>query len=183
MKKGFKRFLMAFVVLGAIFTLAACGNEEAATLESSHTYSDTVPFEYQGTVLGDTHSVYLVNLYSDGTYKVVNTSVSIIGGANGGSTVWEYYGTYEKGEAVDGFIPLTLNDPTRAIYTSYSTMGGYAFNYDSANVEDFSTVELGGGIMVETEKGFFSYVPTKDFEIVTNALNEETSQLAISSDE
>jgi len=178
-KKVFVKFASITMALGLVFTLAACGEEETeAVMESSHSYGEAGDFEYEGTVLGMEVDAVLVDLYDDGTYRVTKSSVVTMNGSASGSTFWEYYGEYEKGEPSSGFKELTLQDPTRAIYTSYSTMGGYAFQYDSATVEDWSTVELAGGIAVEDEADFLSHVPGETFYIALNSNNEETAQLS-----
>ena len=176
MKLAAKVFSLVMVVM-ALVALTACSQKEA-TLESSHAFSETTPFEYGGTRLGDNHESYLVNLYSDGTYSLVYSKVTILGGTNGGVTIWESFGKYVKGGAADGFLELTLEQATRAVYTSYSTLGGYAFAYDSASVEDWSTVELGGGIMVGDEATFLSNAPERTFFVVLNTQGELTAQLS-----
>ncbi|ERJ12263.1 hypothetical protein [Haloplasma contractile] len=174
----FKKGFLLLAMLGVMLTLAACSSEEEAKITDSYVYSETAPYEYQGAEIGSTVESYRLNLYDDGTYNMVRTGVTVISGSNAGTTVWESFGTYEKGDKVDGFTSLTLSDANRAIYTSYSTMGGFSFNYDSEKVEDWSIVELGGGIEVEDKADFLSNVEGKTVFIVLNSANDETAQLS-----
>ena len=129
-----KRILSAIacVAMLALTTgmMTGCGSKEAK-LENQAVCSTIEDFEYGGKTLGTDESTYLLRLMDDDKYTMTVTTLTNMGGSVLGSTGYVTYGTYERGEVSDGAEEINLKAPAKVVYSSQSTMGGYAFDYDT----------------------------------------------------
>lgn len=132
-----KKKLLSPISCIAALTLTAgmmtgCGTVKEAKMENQAICSTIGDFEYGGTTLGTEESTYYLQLMDDKTYEMTVTKMTNMSGSVLGVIGYVTYGTYEKGQVTDGSEEITLKAPTRVTYSSQSTMGGYAMDFDTA---------------------------------------------------
>lgn len=152
-----KRSILSFVaaltfVGGAFVGLTSCG-EEAAVIENNYAYGEVNSNAYGGS----TTDVYSLNFYSDSTYELVKSTLTIGYGMNLGTTTLEVYGTYTVGTSEDGWTSYALSTADRIVLNSYSDMGGFALYLDTGSSSQTYPAE----IPAETE-GEKVYVNSKE---------------------
>ena len=172
--------MLNMVMLVAILTMTLVGcADNTPELVETYANGDTWEYIYGDTVMGSTYGATSVETYSDDTYAMKYTEVIDMGGMAAGTTVITAYGSYVKGETKDGFIDLILEAPTHLIYDSYSTLGGYAFDYDTNIDTEFI---IPGGDDVAMDKDTFlsrlDYTESKTLYIALDSNNNETTRLA-----
>ena len=115
--------------LVAVMAFAACGGEgkTTATLTATYVNGSTASNSYGGFD-ADT---YQFNVYDDGSYVMVHTTVNYGYSMCLGTTVVTTYGTYKAGASVDGYTPYELSEATRVVLNSYSRAGGYDIYVDT----------------------------------------------------
>ena len=124
---------LAAVVLATVAFTACSGASITATYVN-------------GTVAGNGYggqdsTVYQLNLYDDGSYEMVETTLVYAYSMNLGTTAVTTYGTFTAGEAVDGYTEYTLSEATRVILNSYSLAGGFNIGVDTELTTEYP-VEL-----------------------------------------
>ncbi|MBQ2901464.1 MAG: hypothetical protein IJE49_06400 [Agathobacter sp.] len=130
MKKRITALLLCAVMVVSAFALTACGGKEA-TLKGNYESGAMGDYLYGGMKLGTTTTSYDLKLYDDGSYELVVAEIVIMSEMAGGVTNFTVYGTYEDGTVADGYHSVKLSAAERIVYGSYSTLGGYAFDYDT----------------------------------------------------
>lgn len=171
-----KKAIITMLIGAATLGLVGCGSSEAK-MTGSYTNAISSDLEYGGTVLGKNYDAYALYLYDNNTYTLTYTDTSVISDTVGGTTAITTYGTYEKGEASDGYANVTLKAADRVVYDSYSTMGGYSMSYDTT--VDESYIIPGGDDTSITKEEFVSqlgYAEDKTVYIVLDSSNAETCQ-------
>lgn len=130
MKRKLTAVLLCALMAFSSLLLTACGGSEA-TLVSNHACGLVEEYTYGGTPMGTTSKSWDLKLYDDGSYEMVVSDVTIMSEMAGGVTTYTVYGTYTDGSVADGYHSMELSVPERIVYSSYSTLGGYAFDYNS----------------------------------------------------
>lgn len=130
MKKRVTALLLSAVMVVSTLALTACGGSEAA-LKGNYESGSVEEYTYGGMVLGTNANSWDLKLYDDGTYEMVVAQVTIMSEMAGGVTNYTVYGTYTDGSVADGYHSVELSAAERIVYGSYSTLGGYAFDYDT----------------------------------------------------
>lgn len=127
MKKARLFFVTAMLAaaLAAVLAFTACGS--SATLTATYVCG----VSEENTYDGNNNTAYQLNIYDDGSYVMVNSTVIYGYDMCMGITVVTTYGTYEAGESVDGYKAYTLSEATKVIVNSYSTPGGYDIHIDT----------------------------------------------------
>lgn len=175
-----KKFLATALCVVMSVGLMACGGSSSSSAKVANiaTGSSSGDYEYGGAVLGTEYDVSTLTLYENGTYELVDSWITDMGGVIGGTTSSTVYGTYKKGETTDGYIPVELSAATRIVYASNSTLGGYAFDYDTDTDTEFI---IPGGDDVAIDKDSFisqlGYGETKTVYIGTNSDGAENCML------
>ncbi len=85
---------------------------------------------------------YEVNFYDNNIYEFVSTQVTYGYSMNLGTQVSVAYGTYEKGEAVDGVNKYTLNKASEVVLSSFSKAGGFNICINTADSKQTYPTEL-----------------------------------------
>lgn len=174
-----KKFLTTILCVVMALGIVACGSSNSsAKIANIATGSSMGDYEYGGTVLGTEYDVSTLTLYEDGTYELIDSWITDMSGVIGGTTSSKVYGTYKKGEATNGFVPIELSAATRVVYASNSTLGGYAFDYDTDIDTDFI---IPGGDDTAIDKATFiselGYGETRTVYISTNVDGAENCML------
>ena len=125
---------LAAVVLATV-AFTACS---AASITATYVNGTVVAPNSYG---GQDSTVYQLNLYDDGTYEMVETTLIYAYSMNLGTTAVTTYGTFTAGEAVDGYTEYTLSEATRVILNSYSLAGGFNISIDTELTTEYP-VEL-----------------------------------------
>lgn len=175
-----RKLFMVAVVAVMLVALAGCGSS-GSKLAGSYANGSMKEYEYGGTVMGMTYDTYSINIYDDNTYAMTFTNLVDMGGVAAGTTTITSYGSYKKGASADGFVELTIDVPTRMIYNSYSTLGGFAFDYDTD--KDTEYIIPGGDDQAITKDEFMNqlgYSSAKTFYIALDSTNAETCHLELS---
>ena len=151
MKKRVTALLLCALMAVSTLALTACGGGEA-TLKGNYESGSVEEYLYGGTPLGTNANSWDLKLYDDGTYEMVFTQITIMSEMAGGVTNYTVYGTYTDGTVADGYHSVELSAAERIVYGSYSTLGGYAFDYDTDVDTEFI---IPGGDDVAIEKDAF----------------------------
>lgn len=130
MKKKFTVILLCVLMVMSTLALTACGGGEAQ-LKGNFESGLVEEYVYGGTPLGTNATSWDVKIYDDGSYEMTITQITIMSEMAGGVTNYTLYGTYTDGTVADGYHSMELSKPERIVYGSYSTLGGYAFDYDT----------------------------------------------------
>lgn len=117
--------------------MTGCGSTKEAKLVNQGTCATIGDYEYGGTVLGTEETTYYLQLMDDKSYEMTVNKLTNMDGNLAGTIAYVTYGTYEKGEVTDGNEEIMLKAPTRVTYASQSTLGGYAFDYDTDVDKEF----------------------------------------------
>mgnify|MGYP006070936043 CR=1 FL=1 len=142
--KKLRMFWMTAVALAALvcamFVMTACSS--AASITATYVNGSVGDNGYGG----HDSTVAQLNLYDDGTYDMVTTTLQYGYGMNLGTTSITVYGTYTEGATTDGYTEYTLSDATRVVLNSYSTAGGFNIYIDTE-----LTTEYPAELPAETE--------------------------------
>ncbi len=177
-----KKIALVLALAVAMLSLVGCGSS-AAKLSGSYAYGTMSEYSYAGTVMGNQYDVYSINLLDDGSYEMTYTNNVDMGGVIAGTTTMTTYGTYTKGSAADGYIDVVLKAPTRMIYNSYSTLGGFAFSYDTDTDTEF--VIPGGDDTAISKADFLNqlgYGQDRTVYIVLDSNNQETCHIELTNE-
>ena len=115
---------LAAVVLATV-AFTACS---AASITATYVNGTVVAPNSYG---GQDSTVYQLNLYDDGTYEMVETTLVYAYSMNLGNYCYQIFGTYTEGTSSDGYTPYTLSEATRVIVNAYSLAGGFDIHVDS----------------------------------------------------
>ena len=178
MKKKLLMALTCIAVLSlSIGVMTGCG-EKKVSMKNQAICSTIADYEYGGTVLGTDETTYLLHLMDDGSYSMTVTTLTNMGGMVLGSTGYVSYGTYERGGVTDGKEAISLSVPTRVVYSSQSSMGGYAFDYDTDVDTEF--IIPGGDDTAMSKAAFIEGIgfgETKTVYIIQNSVGAATCQM------
>ena len=172
-----KKFLALLLCLVVAFTMVGCGSS-SAKIASTYAYSAISDFVYGGTVMGTNTDAYVLTLYSDNSYEMTMTQVTNMSGTDAGTTSIASFGTYKKGASADGYLSIELTAASRLVYNSFSTLGGYAFDYDTDTTTEFI---IPGGDDVAIDKAAFmtqlGYNESRTVYIALDTENKETCHM------
>lgn len=183
MKKKLLVLLTMIVAVMCCFCFTAC-QEEAVKLE--HTFVGTMSFySYESSYPGlytDMSTINVLNVYSDGTYKLDMLSAANIDGLteegeNFCDTYYTLYGTYTVSENV-----YTLSSPTRIVYATKAPKAfvdymptTYIDSADSATYAEGVTTEKDQLDALLTQVGYVTEITT---DAKTNFIVSSKSSLA-----
>lgn len=175
-----KKRLVALILCGVMTmgVLAGCGSS-SANLAGVYATSAAGEYEYGGAVLGTECDGYDLKLYSDNSYVLTVTTTTIMSDTAAGVISTTVYGTYTKEDASNGYVPVTLSAASRIVYASNSTLGGYAFDYDTD--EDTEYIIPGGDDSIIDKNTFIEqlgYSGETTVYIALDSSNNETSTLS-----
>ncbi len=91
---------------------------------------------------GATYNVYHLNVFEDGSYDWLNTTISYGYSMVLGTTVIENFGSGSWGTGEDGYTPFTMNKADDSIVNSYSKMGGFNILINTADSNQAYPAEL-----------------------------------------
>jgi len=175
-----KKISILMVCAVMILSLVGCGGGGSSQLSGSYANGSMEEYFYGETPMGMNYLTYSINTYENNTYEMTYTEVTDMHGVAAGTTTITTYGTYSKGTAADGFVEMTLEAPERMIFNSYSTLGGYAFDYDTDTDEEYI---LPGGDDVPMSKDEFTsllgYNASRNVYIALDSSNNETCQIEL----
>ncbi len=175
-----KRILSIVMIALTVLSLTGCS---AKKVELVGNYANGLKEEYlyQGTPMGFNYKSTSVKVFSDETYEMSVTETIDMFGTVAGTTVTTSYGTFTKGEGVDGFLEMTLSAASRVVYASYNSLGGFAFEYDTD--VDTAFIIPGGDDSTLTKDEFIVGLgldKEKVAYIVLDSSNNESSHLEFS---
>lgn len=174
------KLLILMVSAVLVLSLAGCGTS-GPELTGNYAGGGMSEFKYGDSVLGMNYSTSDIQLFDDNTYEMTESTIIDMGGTAAGTTIVTSYGEYVKGETSDGYVELTLKAPNRLVYASYSTLGGFAFDYDT-NVDTDFIIPGGDDVAIDKDSFFeeLGYTADNTLYIVLDSNNNETCQVEYS---
>lgn len=140
-----KIVLSMTALLAAGLFMAGCSNKEEKK-EEQPKFDDRPNETYVlGEVVSESMSYYRayeVNFYDNNVYEFVSTQVTYGYSMNLGTSVSVAYGTYEKGETVDGIGSYTLNKASEVVLSSFSKAGGFNITINTFDSKQSYPTEL-----------------------------------------
>ncbi len=132
--------ISALLATGLLMT--ACGGENKQQTKFDDRPNETFVL---GEVVSESMSYYRayeVNFYDNNVYEFVSTQITYGYSMNLGTSVSVAYGTYEKGETVDGIGSYTLNKASEVVLSSFSKAGGFNITINTADSKQVYPTEL-----------------------------------------
>ncbi len=161
--------LIAVVVAAcaALACLAACSGGAEKDIEGYYTrgYAETY------------NSVDNLTLYSDGTFELVQTNISVGGDSIYVTDCITTYGDYTQADPADGYIKLDLAAATRVIF-SRVVMSGMFYKVIDSETSEFPVTYIGDDVTQISKEQFMSeYGAAKTYYIVLDGNDAETNMI------
>lgn len=190
MKNKFVKSMLVALVGVFTFGLASCN---AKVEQEGHYIMADIESSTINASQSDFATTYDLKTFSDGSYVLEKQSIMEMFGSTVGNEHWTLYGTFTKGIAVDGYLPITLSAATRLVYTAeahvYLT---YAEAHDSELETYEESFEIIGGTMrtfnvggtevsaiISSKAQFLSLAPEVTYHIVLDSTTSaETVRLS-----